>query len=127
MATGRPAPTVPPVGLRKIISPAEFDRPYGPASAAFLFLMVFSEIEGLAFLVIGLVLRRPELFLDLQSGILPAAFIVAAATACVVLWRSRYWLARSRMNRYTKEVGETMELVRLGERFGRTETRRNTG
>ena len=75
----------------EIISPLGRGRRYGAVSATFLFMMVLAEIEGLAFIAVGLVGGRPDLFLVGQGVIFPAAWTVAAATAGAMLWRARNW------------------------------------
>ena len=75
----------------EIVSPLGRGRRYGALSALFLFVVILSEIEGLAFLALGLVAGRPDFFLGAQEAIFPAAWVVAAATAGATLWRARRW------------------------------------
>lgn len=100
----------------EIIFPLKNDRPYGLASAAFLCLLILDEIEGLAFVVLALVARRVDLFLDLQIFIFPASFFVAASVSAVVYWRARRW--RERMRYDTEELATSMDPNSLAERIG---------
>jgi hypothetical protein len=57
------------------------------ASAAFLFLLLVDEIEGLVFLAIGVLLGRIDLFVAVQDVLFPAALFVAGAVALTRSWR----------------------------------------
>ena len=57
------------------------------ASAAFLFLLLVDEIEGLAYLAVAVVLGRPELFLSMQQVFFPVVLFVAAAVSLARNWR----------------------------------------
>lgn len=57
------------------------------ASAALLFLVLVDEIEGLAFLALGLLAHRPEVFLASQDWLFPAAVLLAGALSLVRNWR----------------------------------------
>ena len=103
------------MGFREIVFPVDYDRPYGLASASFLLLVVFGEIEGLGFTAVGLLARRPDLFFDLQFAIAPAAFLVALASAAVVWFRHR--ALRNHIVRYTADLSSTPEVAAFAERI----------
>ena len=100
----------------EIIFPLKHDRPYGLASAAFLCLLILDKIEGLAFVALGLVAGRVDLFLGLQVFILPASFFVAASVSAVVYWRARR--RRAQMRRHTEELTASIDPTSLAERIG---------
>lgn len=104
------------MGIREIIFPVQYDRNFGLASACFLFLVVFAEIEGLAFVALGILARRPDLFTDLQVAIAPAAFLVAAAAAGAVWFQQR--AMRARIVRYTSDLSSNPEVAAFAERIG---------
>jgi hypothetical protein len=56
------------------------------ASAAFLFLMLVDEIEGLAYMAVGVVLGQPELFLSMQQVFFPVVLLVAGAVSLAGSW-----------------------------------------
>ena len=57
------------------------------ASAAFLFLLLVDEIEGLAYMAVGVVLGQPDLFLSMQQAFFPVVLVVAAAVSLARNWR----------------------------------------
>jgi hypothetical protein len=57
------------------------------ASAAFLFLLLVDEIEGLAYLALAVVVGRPDLFLSMQQVFFPVVLLVAAAVSLARNWR----------------------------------------
>ena len=57
------------------------------ASAAFLFLLLVDEIEGLAYIAVAVVLGQPELFLSMQQVFFPVVLLVAAAVSLARNWR----------------------------------------
>ena len=57
------------------------------ASAAFLFLLLVDEIEGLAYMAVAVVLGQPELFLSIQQAFFPVVLLVAAAVSLTRNWR----------------------------------------
>jgi len=79
------------VSLGEIVFPYKAQRPFGVASFAFVFLMLLIEVELLVFVALGLVGHRIDLFLDLQTGILPAAALVSLVASGVFAWRARAW------------------------------------
>lgn len=105
--------------LLEIISPLDRGRRYGAVSASFLFILVLAEIEGLAFLLFGLVLGNAGLFLAAQSGLFPAAVLVAAATAGAVLWRASRWELRHKL--------ETLRQAELAASFVASDWQRRIG
>lgn len=103
------------MGLKEIVFPVRHDRPFGLASASFLLLVVFAEIEALALIALGLIAHRMDLFLDLQVAIAPAAFLVAVVSA-VVIWIQQRAVG-SRMRRYTAEMAATRDISGFAERL----------
>lgn len=81
------------------------------ASAAFLFLLLVDEIEGLAFLAVGVLLGRPEVFLSMQEVFFPVVLLVAAAVSLARNWR------RSAPPRIVAPI-EPVELSVLTQRIG---------
>jgi hypothetical protein len=79
------------------------------ASAAFLFLMLVDEIEGLVFLGVGVLAHRIDLFLESQNVIFPAIVLVAGAVSLARNWRRRATVE--------PEPIETMELTALTARI----------
>ena len=79
------------MGLSDIAFPYRRQRRFGVASFALVFLVLVAEIELLVLVALGLVARRLDLFLQLQTLILPAAVLVSLATAAVFAWRARRW------------------------------------
>ncbi|MBI3522028.1 MAG: hypothetical protein HY071_02865 [Chloroflexi bacterium] len=59
----------------------------GHRQPVLIWLSVLSEIEGLAFIAVGVMLHRADLFIDAQTALLPAAVLVATATAIATIWR----------------------------------------
>jgi hypothetical protein len=57
------------------------------ASAAFLFLLLVDEIEGLAYMAVAVVLGQAELFLAIQQVFFPVVLFVAAAVSLARNWR----------------------------------------
>lgn len=81
------------------------------ASAALLFLLLVDEIEGLAFVAVGILLGRVDLFLAMQDALLPAVVLVAGATSLARNWRRR-------QPRPALPEPEPIELTVLAERIG---------
>ncbi|OLC58271.1 MAG: hypothetical protein AUH85_01010 [Chloroflexi bacterium 13_1_40CM_4_68_4] len=103
------------MGFKEVVFPVDYERPYGLASACFLLLVVFGEIEGLGFTAVGLFARRPDLFFDLQFAIAPAAFLVAFAAAAAVWIRHR--ALRDHIIRYTADLSSTPEVAAFADRL----------
>lgn len=76
-----------------------------------MFLVLVDEIEGLAFLAVGVVAQRIDLFLAAQDVLFPAVLFVAGATTLARSWRRR---------RAAEPVlpVEALELAALAERIG---------
>lgn len=108
------------MGLKEVVFPVDNDRPYGVASACFLLLVTFAEIEGLAWTALGLLAGRTDLFLQLQFAIAPAAFLVAFSGAAANYVRHR---ALQNRVRYTTDLSENPEVKRFADRLA---TRRKT-
>ena len=66
---------------------ADLARQRSLASAALLFLMLVDEIEGLVFVVVGVMLHRVDLFLDAQDVLFPAVVLVAGVVSLARNWR----------------------------------------
>ncbi|HEY6957557.1 MAG TPA: hypothetical protein VI814_01900 [Candidatus Limnocylindria bacterium] len=79
------------MGLLDIAFPHRANKTFGAASFALVFLMAVLEIEALVLLALGVVAHRFDLFITLQQAVLPAACVVAFATALVFWWRARSW------------------------------------
>ena len=77
--------------IRDIAFPYRAERPFGAVSFAFVFLLLVIEIELLVFVGLGIVARRADLFVDLQSAILPATVLVSLVASAVFAWRARAW------------------------------------
>jgi len=57
------------------------------ASAAFLFLLLVDEIEGLAYMAVAVVLGQPDLFLSMQQVFFPVVLLVAGVVSLTRNWR----------------------------------------
>lgn len=57
------------------------------ASAAFLFLLLVDEIEGLAYVAVAVAFGRPDLFLSMQQVFFPVVLLVAGAVSLARNWR----------------------------------------
>ena len=79
------------MSLLDVAFPYRAKKTFGAASFALVFLTVLIEVEALALVAIVVVLRRIDLFSDLQDVILPAACFIALATATAFWWRARAW------------------------------------
>ncbi len=80
--------------LLDIAFPYRAKRTFGFASFALLVLVIIAEIEALVLVALGIIAHRLDLFIDLQTAILPAAAIVAFAGGAVFWWRARAWNRR---------------------------------
>jgi len=60
-----------------------------PASAARPFLLLIDEIEGLIFLAVDVLLKRPDLFLQLQDVLFPSIVLLSGAVALIRNWRRK--------------------------------------
>lgn len=81
------------------------------ASAAFLFLLLVDEIEGLAYVAVAIVFGRPDLFLAVQQVFFPVVLFVAAAVSL-----SRNWRRAERVEAVAPI--ESVELNTLTQRIG---------
>ena len=59
------------------------------ASAALLFLLLVDEMEGMAFVAVGVLLHRVDLFVAMQNAVFPAVVVVAGVTSLVSNWHRR--------------------------------------
>jgi len=81
------------------------------ASAAFLFLLLVDEIEGLAYVAVAVVLGQPDLFLSMQQVFFPVVLLVAAAVSLARNWRRAERIL-------VLDPIETVELNTLTQRIG---------
>lgn len=91
-------------------------------SLSILFLVVLAEIEGLAYLALGLLLGRPDLFIAAQGALFPAAWLVAAAAVGGLLWRMLRWEARRR-----RDASSRAELSEVADSFRASNWRQRIG
>ena len=82
------------------------------ASAALLFLILIDEIQGMFFLVFGVFLARPELFLRIQELLFPAAIVASGVVTLARFWR------RKAPARPAEPAVEMLELSTLAQRIG---------
>ncbi len=61
----------------------------GLGQAALLYLVLLDEVEGLAFVALGIVLHRLDFFVEAQSALFPAALLVAGVTTGALRWRRK--------------------------------------
>jgi len=74
------------VGLLEIAFPYRAHRSFGAASFALVFISLILEIELLILLALGVVARRLDLFLPLQTAVFPAAVAVSLVATGVFAW-----------------------------------------
>jgi hypothetical protein len=89
---------------------ADLARQRSLASAALLFLMLVDEMEGLVFLVVGVLAHRVDLFLAAQDVLFPSIVCVAGVVALVRNWRRRPAVVEA--------PPEPLELAVLAQRIG---------
>ena len=77
-------------GLLDVAFPYRRKKSFGAASFALIFLTLLAEIELLVFVGLALA-RRVDLFMELQTVVLPCACLLALAAAGVFWWRARKW------------------------------------
>lgn len=77
--------------LLDIAFPYRKKRAFGAASFALLFLVIIFEVEALFLVALGVIAHRFDLFVDLQSVLLPGACVIALSVATVFWWRARSW------------------------------------
>lgn len=82
------------------------------ASAALLFLILIDEIQGMFFLVFGVFLAKPELFLRMQEVLFPAAIVAAGVVTLARFWR------RKAPARPAEPAVEMLEFSTLAQRIG---------
>ena len=78
-------------GLLDIAFPYRRKNSFGAASFALLFLVILVEVEALCLVALGLIAHRFDLFIDLQTVLLPGACVVALLTTTAFWWRARTW------------------------------------
>ena len=79
------------MSLGDIAFPYKARRSFGIVSFAFVFLLLVLEAELVVFVGLGIIAHRLDLFLDLQSAIVPAAVLVSLVASAVFAWRARAW------------------------------------
>ena len=62
---------------------AKLAQQRSPAAAALLFLLLVDEIEGLIFLAVGVLMKRVDLFLEVQNVLFPAIVVLCGAVAII--------------------------------------------
>ena len=77
--------------LGDIAFPYRAKRSFGAASFALIFLVIIVEVEVLFLVALGVIAHRFDLFVDLQSVLLPGACVIALSAATVFWWRARSW------------------------------------
>src|SRR5438874_2315050 len=81
-----------------------------PASAALLFLLLVDEIEGLIFLAVDVLLKRPDLFLQLQDVLFPSIVVLSGAVALIRNWRRK----RAEVQASVESVDPSVLAERIG-------------
>jgi len=81
------------VSLLEILFPYRAGRQFGASSFALLFILIIVEIEVLVLLGLAIV-ARADLFIDLQTLVLPMACFVSLVTTVTFWWRARSWIRR---------------------------------
>ena len=79
------------MSLGDIAFPYRAQRSFGIVSFAFVFVMLILEAELVVFIGLAVIAHRMDLFIDLQSAILPAAALVSLLVSAVFAWRARAW------------------------------------
>lgn len=77
--------------LLDIAFPYRQKKSFGAASFALLFLLILVEVEALFLVALGVIAHRFDLFVDLQTILLPGACFIALSAATVFWWRARRW------------------------------------
>ena len=77
--------------LLDIAFPYRQKKSFGAASFALLFLLIIVEVEALFLVALGVIAHRFDLFVDLQTILLPGACFIALSAATVFWWRARRW------------------------------------
>ena len=90
----------------------ELARKRSLASAALLFLILIDEIEGMFYIVFGVFLAKPDLFLRMEEVLFPGAIVVAGMVTLAKYWR------RKAPARRGEPAVEMLELSTLAERIG---------
>ena len=79
------------MSLIDIAFPYRAKRTFGAASFALVFLTIVLEVESLTLVALAIVVRRLDLFIELQDVILPSACFISLATTTAFWWRARAW------------------------------------
>jgi len=79
------------MSLIDIAFPYRAKKTFGAASFALVFLTIVLEVESLTLVALAIVVRRLDLFIELQDVILPGACFISLATATTFWWRARVW------------------------------------
>lgn len=89
---------------------AKLAQQRSPAAAALLFLLLVDEIEGLIFLAVGVLMKRVDLFLEVQDVLFPSIVVLCGAVAIIRNVRRR------RAERVV--VVEPVDVTSLAQRIG---------
>ncbi len=106
------APTFGSLSLGQIAFPLRHERPYGAASACFVFLVAATEFEALLYGLTALAGARLPVLLFAES-MLPAAYVVAAAAGGLMFFATR---GRSAKIMCAREWTEPVDLETLRQR-----------
>lgn len=82
------------------------------ASAALLFLILIDEIEGMFYVVFGVFLAKPELFLRMEEVLFPASIVAAGVVTLLRFWR------RKAPARRAEPVVEMLDPSTIAQRIG---------
>ena len=82
------------------------------ASAALLFLILIDEIEGMFYVVFGVFLAQPELFLRMEELLFPASIVAAGVVTLLRFWR------RKAPARRAEPVVEMLDSSTIAQRIG---------
>src|SRR4051812_34538772 len=83
------------------------------ASAALLFLILIDEIEGMFYVVFGVFLAKPDMFLRMEDVLFPASIVAAGLVTLMRFWR------RKAPARKQEAAVEMLDLSTIAERIGR--------
>ncbi len=82
------------------------------ASAALLFLILIDEIQGMFYVVFGVFLAKPDLFLRMEDVLFPVSIIAAGTVTLLRFWRRRA------PARKAEPVVEMLDRSTIAERIG---------
>ena len=82
------------------------------ASAALLFLVLIDEIEGMFYVVFGVFLAKPDMFLRMEDVLFPASIVASGLVTLMRFWR------RKAPARKAEDAVEMLDLSTIAERIG---------